>query len=163
MEKILELIESSRYSIHDLSRCRASEMGEHSRLNMPFELGMDFGCRHYGGEPYSNKVILVLEGKPYRYQAAISDLAGNDIEPHGGSYATAVRKVRNWLAGFGGFEHVGAARITAEYEDFQEWNFERQFEAGFSEDDIQDYSTSELLEAMFEWNKAAGRVNEIAG
>ena len=159
IEKILELIESSRYSIHDLSRCRAREVGEHYRLNMPFELGIDFGCRNYGGEPLSRKVILILEEEPYRYQAAISDLAGSDIEAHGGSYETAVRKVRNWLTGIGGFERVGAARILAEYEDFQEWHYERQLDAGFSEDDIQDYSTAELLQTMFEWTEE-GRPRE---
>ena len=118
---------------------------------MPFELGVDFGCRNYGGEPLSRKVILILEEEPYRYQAAISDLAGNDIQAHGGMYKTAVRKVRNWLAGIGGFERVGVARILAEYEDFQKWYYERQLEAGFSEEDIQDYSTGEVLQAMFEW------------
>ena len=151
IEKILELIESSRYSIHDLSRCQAREAGEHYRLNMPFELGMDFACRRYGGQPFSRKMILILEEEPYRYQAAISDLAGSDIEAHGGDYQTAVRKVRNWLAGLNGFQPVGAARILAEYEDFQEWYFERRLDAGFSEDDIQDYSTPELLAAMFQW------------
>ena len=74
MEKIIQLIESSRYSIHDLSRCQARAAREHYRLNMPFELGMDFGCRRYGDEPLSGKVILILEEKPYRFQAAISDL-----------------------------------------------------------------------------------------
>ena len=78
VQKIMRLVESSRYSIHDLSRCQAHEAGEHYRLNMPFELGMDFGCRHYGGDPYSRKVILILEEQPYRYRAAISDLAGSD-------------------------------------------------------------------------------------
>ena len=151
VEKIIELIESSRYSIHDLSRCQAREAGEHYRLNMPFELGMDFGCRRYGGQPFSGKIILILEEEPYRYQAAISDLAGNDIEAHGGDYLTAVRKVRNWFAGLNGFQPVGAANILAEYEDFQEWYYERQLDAGFSEVDIQDYSTTELLNAMFRW------------
>ncbi len=112
---------------------------------------MDFACRHYGGPPFSSKKILILEEEPYRYQAAISDLAGSDIEAHGGDYQTAVRKVRNWLAGLNGCRPVGAARILAEYEDFQEWYFERQLDAGFSEDDIQDYSTPELLSAMVQW------------
>ncbi len=153
IDKILELISSSRYSIHDLSRCQASREGEHYRLNMPFELGLDFGCRRYGGEQFSQKVILVLEEQPYRYQAAISDLAGVDVKAHGGEYATAVRKVRNWLTDLGGFECVGPARILAEYEDFQEWYYERQLKAGFSHDDIQDYSTAELMKAMVDWTK----------
>ena len=151
LQKIQELIESARFSIHDLSRCQAKEAGEHYRLNMPFELGMDLGCRQYGGKRWARKVILILEEQRYRYQAAISDLAGCDIEAHGGNFQKAVRKVRNWLAGQGGFEKVAAAKILSEYEDFQEWYYERQLEAGFSEDDIQDYPTAELMEAMFEW------------
>ncbi|MCY3827849.1 MAG: hypothetical protein OXF89_01815 [Rhodospirillaceae bacterium] len=151
IEKILELIQSSRFSIHDLSRCQAREAGEHYRLNMPFELGIDFGCRRYGGEPFTKKVILILEEQPYRYQAAISDLAGNDIVPHRGEYEIAVRKIRNWLIERGGFERIGAAQVLAEYEDFQQWYYELQLEAGFSEEDIQDYSTAELLDAMLGW------------
>lgn len=151
IEKIFELVHSSQYSIHDLSRCQAQKAGEHYRLNMPFELGIDFGCRRYGGEPFSRKVILILEEQAYRYQAAISDLAGSDIEPHGGDYEVAVRKIRNWLIGLGGFEPIGAAQVLADYEDFQQWYYEQQLEAGFSEDDIQDYSTAELLDAMLGW------------
>ena len=153
IDKLLDLIGSSQYSIHDISRCQAREPGEHYRLNMPFELGIDFGCRRYGGEPFSKKVILILEEQPYRYQAAISDLAGMDVEAHGGECEAAVRKVRNWLTGLGGLDRTGAARVLAEYEDFQEWYHKRQLEAGFSPEDIQDYSTAELLEAMFDWNE----------
>lgn len=87
INKIRDLICSARYSIHDLSRCQARKVGEYYRLNMPFELGMDFGCRHYGGHPFSTKVILVLEKQRFRYQAAISDLAGIDIEAHRGKYS----------------------------------------------------------------------------
>jgi len=45
LDKIKELIESSKYSIHDLSRIKSKEVGEYSRQNMPFELGLDLGCR----------------------------------------------------------------------------------------------------------------------
>ena len=120
---------------------------------------MDFGCKAYAGSPYSEKVILILEEQRYRYQAALSDLAGNDIANHEGNYAIAVRKVRNWVTSLGDFENVGAARVISEYEDFQEWNFERREKAGFSEDDILDFSTPELLEAMLEWVEA-GRPRE---
>ncbi len=152
ISKILNLIRSSRYSIHDLCRCQAREKGEYYRLNMPFELGLDFGCRRYGGGRLAEKVILVLEEKRYRYQAAISDLAGSDIEAHHGDYQIAVRKVRNWLAGMPGFESIGGARVLADYEDFQEWHVQRQRSRGFSDEDIRDYSTAELLRAMFDWN-----------
>ena len=151
LEKIAELIEVSKYSIHDLSRCQARVAGEHYRLNMPFELGMDFGCRKYAGTPFNDKKILILEEERFRYQAAISDLSGIDIEAHGGKHETAIRKVRNWLAGLGGFANLGPTKILSEYEDFQEWYFERQLGAGFSEEDILDFQTPELLGAMFEW------------
>ena len=134
INKILDLIQSSRYSIHDLCRCQARNEGEYYRLNMPFELGLDFGCRRYGGGRLATKVILVLEEQRYRYQAAISDLAGSDIEAHHGDYQLAVRKVRNWLAGMPNFEAIGAARVLADYEDFQEWHYQRQRKLGFSEE-----------------------------
>jgi hypothetical protein len=151
LEKIVELIRSSKYSIHDLSRSQAAVAGEHYRLNMPFELGIDFGCKRLGDGPLAEKKILVLQSQNYRHQVALSDLAGVDVEAHNGDYQRAVQKVRKWVAGLGGFERVGTKKILAEYEDFQEWYYERQLAEGFSEDDIQDYSTSELLAAMFEW------------
>jgi hypothetical protein len=158
IEKIAELIAASRFSIHDLSRCEARAGGEHYRMNMPFELGMDFACRRFGGPPYETKVILVLEEQPFRYQAAISDLAGIDIEHHRADYAQAVRKVRNWLAGVGGFASVGAAvgasRILAEYEDFQEWYTERQIAAGFSTEDMRDVGIAEFLQGLHDWTSA---------
>ena len=151
IEKIRGLIKSSKYSIHDLSRCEASAKGEHFRLNMPFELGVDYGCRHFYGKGRENKRILILEEERYRYQSAISDLAGCDIQVHSGDYQKAVRKVRNWLVNEAGAEQVGASRIFGAYADFQEWNYETRLNAGFSEDDIQDYPTLELLTAMKEW------------
>lgn len=151
LEKIRELIENSKYSIHDLSRCQATEEGEHFRLNMPFELGMDYGCRQYFGDGRENKKFLILEEKEYRYQVAISDISGCDIESHGGNFQTAVRKVRNWLVSEAGVATDGASKILRAYTDFQKWYYEQQLEKGFSEEDIQDYPTTELLEAMSSW------------
>jgi hypothetical protein len=156
IDKISELISVSEYSIHDLSRCEALVGGERYRMNMPFELGMDFACRRFGGASMAEKKILVLEEQPYRYQAALSDLAGVDIDAHEGNYRLAVRRVRNWLSGMPGFEVIGAEKILVEYEDFQEWYAERQRDAGFSNDDMDDVPVPELLNAMFDW-MAAGR------
>ena len=149
--KIHELIESSKYSIHDLSRSRATRKGEYFRLNMPFELGIDFGCRQYFGQGREKKKILILEENRYQYQAALSDLSGCDIEPHGSDYQKAVRKVRNWFVSEANIQADGATRILGAYADFQEWYYEKQLGAGFSDEDIQDYPTKELLEAMNVW------------
>lgn len=36
IQKIVSMIEESKYAIHDLSRIRAEKKGEYFRLNMPF-------------------------------------------------------------------------------------------------------------------------------
>jgi len=60
-QKICELIEQSRISIHDLSRIRSVKKGEYYRLNMPFELGIDIGCRRYKNGQTKKKKCLILE------------------------------------------------------------------------------------------------------
>ncbi|MGI9479739.1 MAG: hypothetical protein ACR2PI_23760 [Hyphomicrobiaceae bacterium] len=156
LAKVRALIEASKYSIHDLSRCEASAPGELFRLNMPFELGIDYACRAYFGNGRDEKRILILEEKPFRYRAAISDLAGFDIQAHDNDFSKAIRKVRNWVVSETSTEAPGANRIEGHYYDFQEWHYERQLANGFSEADIQDYPTSELLASMQDW-VAAGK------
>lgn len=151
LDKIRELIESSKYSIHDLSRCQSERAGEHYRLNMPFELGLDYGCRRYFGNGREGKRTLVLEEEPYRYQAALSDIAGWDIMEHRGDYQRAVRHVRNWLVDSASLKAPGAKQILDAYTDFQGWNFERLLADGWSEDDIKECSTAELLGGMRLW------------
>jgi hypothetical protein len=76
------LIRQCRFGIHDLSRLRADKEGEFYRLNMPFELGLDVGCRTFGSRKFKAKRCLILETERYRYQAAISDLSNSDIGVH---------------------------------------------------------------------------------
>jgi hypothetical protein len=151
LSKIIALIEQSQFSIHDLSRCQARRKGEHFRLNMPLELGIDYGCRRYRSAEHRKKKFLVLEEQQYRYQAAISDLSGCDIKSHGGNYERAMREVRNWLVSEAGAEKLAASRIHGDYQDFQAWYYEERLADGYSEDDIKNYPTSELLDAMKRW------------
>jgi hypothetical protein len=83
-------------------------------------------------------------------------LAGCDIQVHKGDFQVAIRKVRNWLVSEAGVPAPGAAQIAANYAYFQGWYYDRQLQAGFSEDDIRDYPTVELMTAMMDW-VAAGR------
>ncbi|MCJ9671262.1 MULTISPECIES: hypothetical protein [unclassified Neorhizobium] len=151
LEKIIDLIRNSKFSIHDLSRAQANAVGEHARMNMPFELGIDYGCRQFHLDERSGKKILILEEKRYRHQIAISDLAGCDLDVHEADFQKAVRKVRNWLVNEADAEVIGPRKILDAYADFQEWHYERQLAAGFSDDDIQDYPTKELMSSMTEW------------
>jgi len=50
LEKIVQLIYDSQYSIHDLSRLQSKSANENYRLNMPFELGIDYGLRKFNQE-----------------------------------------------------------------------------------------------------------------
>lgn len=152
LAKIAELIEKSRFSIHDLSRSRARKKGEYARHNMPFELGMDFGCRQFGQAHHAAKQILVLADKRYDYAIALSDLAGNDIQSHGGKFDRAIRCVRNWLVNDAQASRTTApGRLIGKYADFSGWHYERQLAAGFTAEDIEEYPTKELLAAMVDW------------
>lgn len=151
LDKIKGLIEESRYSVHDLSRCQAREVGEMFRLNMPFELGIDYGCRHFLGGKHAEKKFLILEEKPYRFQAALSDIAGSDIQAHQGDFEIAFKKVRSWLRSETGVAGRGPSDMIGDYYTFQEWHYEDMLSKGYSDEDIKEYETFELLESMQKW------------
>ena len=64
---------------------------------MPFELGLDIGCRKFGRRHFGQKRILILDSKRYRYQAFISDISGQDIHQHNNIPDNLIRLVRDWL------------------------------------------------------------------
>lgn len=161
LEKIRGLIEESKYSIHDLSRCQAKRIGEHFRLNMPFELGIDFGCRQYFGDGRDEKRFLILEEKKYRFQAAISDISGCDIQAYGEDEQRApqraIQHVRNWLVSEAGKDPVAAKKIWDRYTvDFQEWYWEKKRNEGADDQEIREYPTSEVLSEMYRWKQENG-------
>lgn len=151
LDRIIELVRDSRYGIHDLSRCKSTAVGQYARLNMPFELGLDHGCARFGPAPLTDKSILILEHDRYDYQKGLSDIAGWDIQAHGGQFVAIIRIVRNWLVHHAGAINTGAAKIRGDYAAFQEWHWERELAQGASEDDIRDYPTIQLISAMRQW------------
>lgn len=151
LDRIIDLIRCSKYGIHDLSRCKSAAPDEYARMNMPFELGMDFGCKNFGGGLLSRKAILILEHDRYDYQKGLSDISGWDIHAHGGDHIEAVRHVRTWLVRQAGAEPVGPSRIQGNYAAFQEWYWEKELALGASEEDIKAYPTVQMVEAMREW------------
>lgn len=99
LNKIKGLIEESKFSIHDLSRSKSTKEDEYSRLNMPFELGLDFGCKEYNNDiKYRNKKFLILEEEKYSTQKALSDMAGADCKCHKGDAEELVSVIRNWFS-----------------------------------------------------------------
>jgi len=151
LERIIDLVRGSRFGIHDLSRCKAVEVGEYYRMNMPFELGVDHGAARFGQGQLTSKSILVLENERFDYQRSLSDIAGWDIETHGNDYERAVLIVSRWLIRVAGAAPVGPSKILHDYADFQEWYWERELGRGASEDDIRKYPTIDFVQAMSEW------------
>lgn len=94
--RIARLIKNCKFGIHDISRVEMSARNL-PRFNMPFELGMDLGCRYFGSGRTHEKRTLILDSQPYRYQKFLSDIAGQDIKTHRNHPDEALLVVREWL------------------------------------------------------------------
>jgi hypothetical protein len=97
MDRIINAIMSSKYSIHDLSRCRGEGEERFARFNMPLELGVAM-ARRFISTPAGHEhdwLILVPEG--HQYIRFLSDLAGYDPRRHNGTVESIVPTVVSWL------------------------------------------------------------------
>ncbi len=156
IDKIVELIQQSRFSIHDLSRIEASGKEELYRLNMAFELGIDFGYRSFAGGEAESKKLLILEKERYRYQKALSDLSGSDIRSHSNEPENIVHQVRNW------FRETTSGRLpsgTTVWEHFNEFMadfYQRREEQGYKDKDLQLMPTREYIDFIQEWLEDKG-------
>lgn len=121
---------------------------------MPFELGMDYACKLYGGKILKQKKCLVLEVERYRYQAAISDLSGCDIKAHGNKPDMVVLHVRNWLVQHDLGKGPSATDIWYGFNDFMAYNFAWLTSHRFSKKDIDTLPINELMDQMRKWIKA---------
>ena len=151
VHKIRDLIQSCRFSIHDISRMEPLRDGGLPRFNMPFELGLDLGCRYYGGERLARKQCLILERESYRYQRVLSDIAGNDIRAHSGDPATLVAEVRNWLKVATRGSLPSGGELWAQYGLFRD-DLESTFQRlHYSERDIQSLEIVEYIDLVKDW------------
>jgi len=159
IERILDLIKKSRYAIHDLSRLRSDRCGEHFRLNMPFELGLDIGCRVFGKATFKNKKCLVLEKDRHSIKAALSDLSNSDVCSHNNEPEKAVRHVRNWLVQEAGADGVSGTAIWYAFNDFMADLDKTLRQKGFRKIDINTLPLPELLQYMGNWIRRNVRKN----
>lgn len=93
LDRILALIQSCRYSIHDLSRV---EIDRHPpatpRFNMPCELGMTITWEKMNPARHT---WFVFEAHNRRLQKSLSDLNGTDPNIHGGTIEGVMRELGN--------------------------------------------------------------------
>ena len=151
IEKIIALIEDSKFAIHDLSRLKSDEAGEFFRMNMPFELGLDVGCKRFKGGQWTEKRCLILETERYRYQAAISDLSNSDISVHNNEPSEVISAVRNWLNNHADLHAPGPTRIWGRFTDFMAANYDALRGRGFSHRDVERLPVDELIADMKAW------------
>jgi len=98
MNRILDGIFSSKYSIHDLSRCRGEGTEHLARFNMPLELGMAMARRFMAARKSEQHDWLLLVPEGHAYLKFVSDLAGFDPMRYDGRIESVVPKVMSWLA-----------------------------------------------------------------
>ncbi|WP_242077195.1 hypothetical protein [Brevundimonas diminuta] len=155
LEKIIELIEDSKFAVHDLSRLKAKKAKEYFRLNMPFELGIDYACRRYKGGEFSTKKILILEDKAHELKKALSDLAGSDFDAHNNEPAKICKIVRDWLAQSMDAPAPPPSELWGKFADFTGENYIKLQSQNYSDQDIEDQPLRELMAAMREWLRPA--------
>jgi hypothetical protein len=98
MQRIVDAIFSSKYSIHDLSRCRGEGSEMLARFNMPLELGIAMARRYMRARQSHRHDWLLLVPEGHGYLKFASDLAGFDPNRYDGQPESAVPKVMSWLA-----------------------------------------------------------------
>jgi len=97
MDRITEVIGSSKYSIHDLSRCRCEGDKNLARVNMPLELGVCMAHKFgHNGRDCHDWLLLVPRGS--EYVQFVSDMAGYDPKQYDLTPASAIPSVMSWLA-----------------------------------------------------------------
>lgn len=93
LDRIFALIQSCRYSIHDLSRVQLDKNPPPTpRFNMPFELGLAIAWSKMNP---SRHTWFVTESVERRAQKSLSDLNGTDLNIHHGTVEGVMRELCN--------------------------------------------------------------------
>ena len=152
LTKIVQFVRESRFSIHDLSRLRAGAAGEFYRLNMPFELGVEYGGRLLGRGRLREKRCLILEEQPFEFMRALSDLAGVDVKTHRCEPRELVRHVRNWFVETAGSRNVpSATRLWEGFVDFTSALADTVEDAEISPEELHRMPIAEYVEYARQW------------
>ena len=120
IKKIVRIIRSSRFAIHDISRTQPDPVTRLPRFNMPLELGIFLGALWFGNQKQKRKRCLVLDKERYRFQQFVSDIAGQDISAHGNKIRTLIKAVRDWLNKMDKRTRIpGGARMFSRFQEFR--------------------------------------------
>lgn len=119
LDKIKDLIRTCHLGVHDISFMALD--GDVPRFNMPFELGLFLGASAFGDGWVARKACTILDAEAFRYQRALSDIAGQDIRTHALDAEQASGQVRNWLSHHSRSKApiLGAVAIRGLYQAFE--------------------------------------------
>lgn len=121
-------------------------------MNMPFELGIEYGCRHFSRGHLREKRCLILEKKRFDYMKALSDLSGVDIKNHDNDSLGVIREVRNWFVETVNLEDVASpTMIWFELNNFLFDFYLKRDREGFSAEDLSRMPVPELIAFMRQW------------
>lgn len=148
--KIVGLINESKFGIHDLSRIISTTKNEHFRMNMPFELGIDYGAKVLKGGQWETKQLLILEKERYRFQKALSDLSGSDIKNHDDEPSKIIKVVRDWFVAIEKIRAISGHKIWAEFNVFNAYLYNQAVEID-GHKDIGELEVIEIIRHMDDW------------
>jgi len=145
INKIVELIRKSENSIHDLSRIKSSKTDEYYRLNMPFELGIDYGFRV---TTMPDKKFLILEAEKYEYHKALSDISGWDIKCHNNQVDGIIECVRSWCVDTVCLKNIkSSAEVVSNFYSFNTDLFDyflERYKKKYSESKAQEFAYKQI-------------------
>jgi hypothetical protein len=152
IDKICSLIRACRYSIHDLSRLRAQKVGETFRMNMPFELGIDYGLRYFSRGRPKGKRFLILERDRYEFQKGLSDLSGVDIKAHHNKPDDVVRVIRDWFIEVEALKSAPSPKaIWYAFARFASDFYDARKAAGYTDEDLNMMPVPEYAAFIDKW------------
>ena len=166
LDKIIDLMKSSRISIHDLSRTETIDPKTNEalspRFNMPFELGIDWGIDHVTEKDYI-KQIWILERSSFELKRVLSDISGCDVKSHLNSERAdenakhIVKHINDWI--------IDQEEPNAEFRHAHIWSLYLQFLAwlGVIRADTLSQSNKQLIKKMREWiqNDPDGLIKKV--
>jgi hypothetical protein len=118
---IRQLAPNSEFLLAAARSVSAARRHRRDSFNMPLELGLFLGAKRYGDPAQKRKKCLVLDVERFRYQKVMSDIAGQDIETHGGDARLLIDRVRAFLnSATRGAPLSSGAVIAADYDRFTE-------------------------------------------
>lgn len=115
LDRIFSLIQSCKYSIHDLSRVEVDAGPPRTpRFNMPLELGLAIAWKRVGSASHT---WFIFESQLRRAEKSCSDISGTDVYIHGAGVHGIFRELRNALVRLDSQPTV--PQMTAIYEELK--------------------------------------------